>query len=186
MNWWFPFFDVMNRLFIIKYQYIFDPKQILSPIYNKSIHWKIYCKLFVLSFKVESYVHTSYVSVYFWTSKLWKFDIFLLRTEDQAFILIFVRKKTEFLTAKHWLSWLKVTQKLRKTVLKKVNTECQENKIQIAGCSELYMGFYHRESFTTVSFHQFKMIILTTNTQTEKKYFAWTKLLFHKFLVSNC
>ena len=31
---------------------------------------------------------------------------------------------------KHWLTWLPVTQKLRRTVLKKVNTEWQEKKIQ--------------------------------------------------------
>ena len=36
------------------------------------------------------------------------------RTEIQAFVLVFVRNKTEFFTAKHWLSWLPfpVTQKL--------------------------------------------------------------------------
>ena len=85
-------------------------------------------------FSVVKFNHM-YLLLRFWTSKLLKFDFFLLRTEDQAFILIFVRKKTEFLTIKHWLSWLNVTQKLRKTILKKVN------KIQIAGCSELqYMG----------------------------------------------
>ena len=43
------------------------------------------------------------------------FFIFLPRTENQAFDLVFVMEKT----AKHWLSWLPVTQKLRKTVLKK-------------------------------------------------------------------
>ena len=48
-----------------------------------------------------------------------KNSVFLRRTEDQAFVLVFVTKKTEFLTAKHWLRRLPVTQKLRKTVLKK-------------------------------------------------------------------
>ena len=46
--------------------------------------------------------------------KIW---IFPPRTESQAFVLVFVSKKTKFLTAKHWLSWLPVTQKLRRTVL---------------------------------------------------------------------
>ena len=45
-----------------------------------------------------------------------KFEFFLTRTESHAFVLVFVRKKNEFLTAKHWL-------RLRRTVLKKVNTE---------------------------------------------------------------
>ena len=48
-----------------------------------------------------------------------KHSIFLRRTEDQAFVLVFVMKKTEFLNAKHWLRQLPVMQKLRKTVLKK-------------------------------------------------------------------
>jgi hypothetical protein len=33
-----------------------------------------------------------------------KFELSRQRTDSQAFILVFVRKKTEFLTAKHWLS----------------------------------------------------------------------------------
>ena len=48
------------------------------------------------------------------------------RTEDQTFVWVFVRKKTEFLTAKHWLSWFPITQKLGWAVLKKVNTEWLE------------------------------------------------------------
>ena len=55
----------------------------------------------------------------------------ILNFPTQAFVLVFVRKKAEFLIAKHWLSWLPVTQKLRRTVLKKINTEWQEKKIQI-------------------------------------------------------
>ena len=47
-----------------------------------------------------------------------KFEFYHQRTESQAFVLVFVRKTTEFLTAK-----LLVNQKLRRTVLKKVNTE---------------------------------------------------------------
>ena len=31
---------------------------------------------------------------------------FPARTENQAFVFIFVRKKTEFLSVNHWLSWL--------------------------------------------------------------------------------
>jgi len=45
------------------------------------------------------------------------------RIERQAFVLVFARKKTELLTAKHWLSYLPVTQKLRRRVHKNVNTE---------------------------------------------------------------
>ena len=33
-----------------------------------------------------------------------KFGFSRQRTESQAFVLVFVRKATEFLTAKHWLS----------------------------------------------------------------------------------
>ena len=43
-------------------------------------------------------------------SKIW---IFPPRTENQ--VLVFVRKENEFFTAKNWLSWLPVTQKLRKS-----------------------------------------------------------------------
>ena len=32
-----------------------------------------------------------------------KFEFSYLRTESQNFVLFFVRKTTEFLTAKHWL-----------------------------------------------------------------------------------
>ena len=39
-----------------------------------------------------------------------KFEFSYLRTESQNFVLFFVRKTTEFLTAKHWLSYLPVTQ----------------------------------------------------------------------------
>ena len=41
----------------------FWPKQILSPIYNKSTHRKIYCKLFVLSCKVESQVLVTFLNI---------------------------------------------------------------------------------------------------------------------------
>ena len=47
---------------------------------------------------------------------MYKFE-FDQRTENQAFVLVFVRKTTEFFTAKHWLP---VYQKLRRTLLKKV------------------------------------------------------------------
>ena len=38
----------------------------------------------------------------------------------QTFVLVFERKKTEFLTAKQWFIWLPENQKLRCTVLKKM------------------------------------------------------------------
>jgi hypothetical protein len=37
-------------------------------------------------------------------SKYSKFEFSLPRTENHAFVLVFVRKTTEFLTAKYWLS----------------------------------------------------------------------------------
>ena len=43
----------------------------------------------------------------------------------------FLNEKNEVLLAKHWLRWLPVTQKLRRTVLKNLNTEWQEKKNQI-------------------------------------------------------
>ena len=49
-------------------------------------------------------------------------------------VLVFVRKKTEVLAAKHRLGSLPLTQKLRRTVLKKVNTVRF-----FAGCTELYL-----------------------------------------------
>ena len=54
-----------------------------------------------------------------------KFEFFLKRTESRGFVLVFVRKTSEFLTAKHWPSYVTVTvtQKRRRTVLKNVNTE---------------------------------------------------------------
>ena len=58
------------------------------------------------------------------------------RIEDQTFFL--VRKKTEFLTAKHWVSWLPMAQKSRRTASKKVNTDWQEKKFQIFLCVENY------------------------------------------------
>ena len=78
-----------------------------------------------------------------------------------------------------------MAQKLRKTVLKK------ENKIQIAGCSELYMGIaflpQRKAFFQTVSFHQFRIPNNTDNQLPDRKnYCTWTKLLYHKFLVNNC
>jgi len=33
------------------------------------------------------------------------------RIEIQAFVLVFARKKPELFTAKHWLSYLRVTEK---------------------------------------------------------------------------
>ena len=81
-------------------------------------------------------------------SKIW---IFPPRTESQAFVLVFVRKKNEFLTAKHWLSWLSVTQKLRRTVLKKVNTDWQEKRIQIL----LYVYYPYRRYSQQLTFKHF-------------------------------
>ena len=69
------------------------------------------------------------------------------RTESRAFV--FERKKTYFLTAKHWLSQLPVTQKLSRAVLKKVNTAwVTEKKIQIWMyiCWELYISVSFTET----------------------------------------
>ena len=38
------------------------------------------------------------------SSKYSKFEFAHIITESQAFVLVFARKTTEFLTAKHWLS----------------------------------------------------------------------------------
>ena len=100
----------------------FWPKQILSPIYNKSTHRKIYCKLFVLSCKVESQVLVTFLNIQ--VVKIW------FPAQNRRSGLYF-----DFNKEKNWVSHYKtLAQKLRKTVLKK------ENKIQIEGCSELYMG----------------------------------------------
>ena len=48
-----------------------------------------------------------------------KFEFSRQITKTRAFVLVFARKTIEFLTAKHWLSLLSVTYKLRRTVLKK-------------------------------------------------------------------
>ena len=50
-----------------------------------------------------------------------KYEFFCQRTESRAFVMFFVRKTTEFLIEKHWLSLLPVTQKLSRTVLKKID-----------------------------------------------------------------
>ena len=68
-------------------------------------------------------------------NKIW---IFPSRIEDQAFV--FVRKKTEFLTAKDWDSWLPVTQKLRRTAYKKFKFSCVLRIIQ--------KRFFHQATFT--------------------------------------
>ena len=74
--------------------------------------------------------------------KIWFFP---LRTEDQAFVLVFVRKKTEFLTAKH----SQYTQKLRSTIFKMVNMEWQEKKSQIL----LYVENYHHTGSSWADFN---------------------------------
>ena len=62
-------------------------------------------------------------TVMFKSSPYSKYESFYQRTESRAFVLFFVRIATEFLIAKHWLSLRPVTQKLRRTVLKKINSE---------------------------------------------------------------
>ena len=46
---------------------------------------------------VEEWLHKK-------TSQYSKFEFSLPRTESHAFVLVFVRKTTEFLTTKHWLN----------------------------------------------------------------------------------
>ena len=90
-----------------------------------SFKWKS-CKVFAF-FKgclVEGRINKEFLSY----NKNW---IFPSRIEDQAFV--FLRKKTEFLTAKLWVSWLPVSQKMRRTAYKQVNTD-----IQIFLCVENY------------------------------------------------
>ncbi len=59
------------------------------------------------------------------------FELSHPKTEIWSFVFVFVRETNQYLTAKHWLSWLPVTEKLRKSVLSKVNKVWQEKKIQI-------------------------------------------------------
>ena len=64
------------------------------------------------------------------------------RTESWAFVLVYVRKKTEFLTAKHWLiNW-------ERQFFKKVNTEWQERKFKFCCMLRImhtyYLGKYSR------------------------------------------
>ena len=49
----------------------------------------------------------------------------------RLFLFFFIMETTKFLTTKYWLSWLPVTETLRRTVLYKVNKEWQKKKIQI-------------------------------------------------------
>ena len=70
---------------------------------------------------------------------------FSTQTEDQAFVLVFVMKKTEFFTAKHCLSWLQATQKLRSDKKKRKFKFCCMLRI-------IRKHFFHWATFNNLSY----------------------------------
>ena len=92
-------------------------------------------------------------TVYFWTSrkKLWKFESFPPRIDDQSFI--FVRKKTEFLKINANMAQLTPSDLKIDKYSSKKGKNWQEQKIQIftTFCwlfRIIHKHLYHRDTFT--------------------------------------
>ena len=111
-----------------------------------------------------------------------KFENSLPKTESYAFVLVFVRETTQFLTAKHWLSWIPVTEKLRRTVLEKVSKELKETKIQIWEWGFFIKPFFYWATFRLCSKVELFCLIWGNMQYLLRKWSTHLTSFFHQFL----